>query len=93
MHPGGPTANKREQGEANKTMETPTDGPFTRGGFTEGHLRRMLRKYRPAAYDEVCGWAPETQRDFYDRLGRAYAAALERALRYGKASGAANKTT
>lgn len=85
MHPGGPTANKREQGEANKTME--------RGGFTEEHLKRMLRKYRPAAYDEVCGWAPERQRDFYDRLGRAYAAALERALRYGKASEAANKTT
>lgn len=85
MHPGGPTANKREQGGANKAME--------RGGFTEEHLKRMLRKYRPAAYDEVCGWAPERQRDFYDRLGRAYAAALERALRYGKASEAANKTT
>lgn len=67
-------------------MDAPSDAPFTRGGFTEEHLRGMLRKYRPDAYETVSGWPPETQTDFYDRLGRAYAAALERALRYGAAN-------
>lgn len=60
-------------------------GTPKRGGFQLGHLIGILYRADREASRTVASWGPETQDDFFDKLGRAYAAALDRAMRYGAA--------
>lgn len=53
------------------------------GGFDRQLLKDMVRAYDPLTYQIVQNLSDEVQADFYDRLGRAYGAALDRAVLYG----------
>ena len=46
-------------------------------------LEGMLARSDPERYLMVESWPEEIRADFYDRLGRAYWAALERGIMYG----------
>ena len=61
------------------------------GGFPREFLEEMVRRYAPERAAEMESWPEEIKRKALDRLGRAYGAALDRAILCG-ANEAANET-